>query len=377
MREKKVLIIGGLIALGALALATVAVFNNSGSTPAVATENMPATSESTQGAPVSGVPVVGVPVAASFAPSAGTSLPNTPPARKATMPAKVPRKTSPAFQSTGEICVDARTGRILSGKDQQAKGAPASVTKLMTLFVVLDAVERKKMALDDVVTASARAQSMGGTQIYLAAGERCVARDLLYALIVESANDAAVALAEHLCNSVEEFVELMNKEAAELGMANTKFCSPHGLPPSKKQRAAGMLGDMTTAEDLAKLGVALVTRFPGSLEFCSARTKEFPENSMRKKPLGMRNHNKLLSLFAGCDGLKTGWINAGASIVATASRGNVRVISVVLCGQVKNKKGEVDSDASQLERNQRAAELMYEGFRALDVLQYEPTPYKK
>ncbi|MCD8283242.1 MAG: D-alanyl-D-alanine carboxypeptidase [Opitutae bacterium] len=286
-----------------------------------------------------------------------------------------PRKAMASFTDAGEICVDAETGRMLAGRNINATCPPASVVKVMTLYVVLDALSRGEIALDDRIVASRRAYAMGGTQLYLDVGEPCVVEDLIYGLMLQSANDAAVALAERVSGSVESFVARMNATAQELGMAKTKFRSPHGLPLSKKEKAAGEKPDMTTAEDLAKLAVALLKKFPQTFKYCSTISREFPANEKRAQPFPMVNHNKLLKSFAGCDGLKTGWTNDGASIVTTASRGNKRVVAVVLGGCVKNKKGVIDAKTSQRERNQRAAELMYAGLRELDALKYEPTPY--
>lgn len=291
------------------------------------------------------------------------------------VPVKAPRPAMKNFSCAGQICIDAETGKILSGRNANVRHPPASVTKLMTIFLVLDAVKAGKIELSTPVKASRRAQNMGGTQVHLAAGEVNSVDDLLYALMLQSANDAAVALAEKVSGSVEDFVVAMNAKARELGLNNTKFSTPHGLPVSKKERAAGKLPDMTSAADLAELSRALIKTHPSVFRYSAAKTKMFRELSVDRKPLPMGNHNTLLRLFPGCDGLKTGWTNAGASIVTTASRGNRRVIAVVLGGIVPGaQKGSVDAKTSQRERNQRAAELMFEGLKKLDALKYEPTP---
>ncbi|MBQ9758233.1 MAG: D-alanyl-D-alanine carboxypeptidase [Opitutales bacterium] len=293
----------------------------------------------------------------------------------ARVPVKAPRPATKNFSCAGQICIDAETGKILSGRNANVRHPPASVTKLMTIFLVLDAVKAGKIELSTPVKASQRAQNMGGTQVHLAAGEVNSVDDLLYALMLQSANDAAVALAEKVSGSVEDFVLAMNAKARELGLSNTKFSTPHGLPVSKKERASGKLPDMTSAADLAELSRALIKTHPGVFRYSAAKTKMFRELSVDRKPLPMGNHNTLLRLFPGCDGLKTGWTNAGASIVTTASRGNRRVIAVVLGGIVPGaQKGSVDAKTSQRERNQRAAELMFEGLKKLDALKYEPTP---
>ncbi len=298
------------------------------------------------------------------------------PAAEASRIPKAPRKTLNSFRAAGEICVDAETGAMLSGTNIRRQCPPASVTKIMTLYIVLEALESGKISSGDVVLASKRAYGMGGTQLNLDVDEPCKIEELIYGLMLQSANDAAVVLAEAVSGNVEDFVAEMNRKAEALGLMNTHFVTPHGLPPSRKERSAGKRADMTTAEDLAKLSVALLKRFPDSLRYSATIVREYPANEKRKLPMPMKNHNRLLEIFDGCDGLKTGWTNDGASIVTTASRGNKRVIAVVLGGLVKNKKGEIDAKTSQRERNQRAAELMYRGLQSLDVLRYEPTPFK-
>ena len=247
----------------------------------------------------------------------------------------------------------------------------------MTIFVVLDAVDAGEISLSTPVVASRRAQDMGGTQVYLAEGEVNSADDLLYALMLQSANDAAVALAEAVAGSTENFVARMNAKARELGMTRTEFSTPHGLPVSRRERAQGKQPDMTCAEDLAKLARALISAHPEVFRYTAETSKLFREFRLDAKPLPMGNHNTLLKTFPGCDGLKTGWTNAGASIVATASRGGRRVVAVVLGGIVPGAaKGVPDARASQRERNRRAAELMFDGLRRIDALKYEPTPQK-
>jgi len=329
---------------------------------------------SSEGKKSSPAPKPSFPSAEKSVPAKARVAAPTPEPKLARAPAKAPRPTMKNFSCAGEICIDADSGEILLGKNENVRHPPASVTKLMTIFVVLDAVSAKKIRLSDAVIASRKAQETGGTQVYLAEGEVNSVDDLLYALMLQSANDAAVALAEYVCGNESAFVEEMNRKARELGLSQTKFSTPHGLPISKKERAAGIQPDMTTAADLAKLSRALISAHPEVFRYTAARTKIFRENRFSVQPLPMKNHNKLLELFPGCDGLKTGWTNAGASIVTTASRGNRRVIAVVLGGIVPAAKGGVDSRTSQRERNQRAAELMFDGFKKIDALKYEPTP---
>ena len=233
------------------------------------------------------------------------------------------------------IVVDADSGEPLFMKNPVEPAYPASVLKLMDLYVVLDLVQQGKISLTDIVTTSAAASNMGGSQVYLKEGEQFTIDDLLFALMIQSANDAAVALAEHCAGSREAFVALMNAKARELGMKNTTFHSVHGLPP-----AEGQLPDVTTARDLATLCRAIV-KLPEALKYTSVAERGF-----RNDTFTMQTHNGLLKRVRGCDGLKTGYFRvAGYSIAATAQRDGRRVIAIVLGSQTKQTR---DSHAAQL-----------------------------
>jgi D-alanyl-D-alanine carboxypeptidase (penicillin-binding protein 5/6) len=180
--------------------------------------------------------------------------------------------------------------------------------------------------------------------------------DLLYALMVQSANDAAVALAEKVAGSTEAFVALMNQRAAELGMTSTVFHSVHGLPPG-----AGQQPDVTTARDFARLSRELL-KHPEALRYTSTRERPFRPNA-GDKTVVMRTHNHLLGDVPGCDGLKTGYIAAaGYSISATAARNQQRVITVVL------------DSADRKRRDAKAAELIAKGFSSLPAVVPVPVP---
>ncbi len=229
----------------------------------------------------------------------------------------------------GAIVIDAATGKVLFEDNADAKAYPASVTKLMVLLLILEAIEAQHLTLDDPITITAEASKIGGSQVYLKENEVFPVDELLYALIVQSANDAATALAIHYAGSKEAFVELMNKRARELEMKDTVFHSVHGLPPAKDQ-----LPDVSTPRDIAKLCQELVKR-PDVLKYTS--TKERPFRAETDKPFIMRSHNHLLGNFEGCDGLKTGYFYAaGFSIAATAQKKGQRAIAVVM-GSVDRK----------------------------------------
>lgn len=225
----------------------------------------------------------------------------------------------------GAVVMDAASGAILAEENADFVSPPASVTKLMTFLVVHDAIAAGQVTLATPITATATDQSMGGTQVNLASGETFSVEELLYAVMVESANDAAHALTQ-IAGGREAFVARMNERARGLGMKNTVFRSPHGLPPDSRKESEG---DLTTPRDLALLARELVSH-TDVLRYSSTRVRPFGQG-VRAEPLYMRNHNKLLGAVDGCDGLKTGYTrSAGFCLVATAQRGGRRVIVVVM-----------------------------------------------
>ena len=238
------------------------------------------------------------------------------------------------------LVLDADTGKVLFSDHPDALVYPASVLKLMNLFVILDQIKHGKVQLDDMVQVTSEAAKTGGSQVYLDTREQFKVEDLLYALMIQSANDAAVALASHIAGSKDGFVDLMNQKAQELGMKNTHFYSVHGLPPD-----AGQKPDETTASDLSILCRKLVA-MPEALKYTSTKVRGF-----RNDTFIMRNHNHLLGEVDGCDGLKTGYFQAaGFSIAASAKRGGVRIIALVM------------GSANRKERDAKASELLAKGF---------------
>lgn len=249
----------------------------------------------------------------------------------------------------GAIVLDDATGQVLFEDNADTRGYPASVTKLMTFFVIMDKVHAGQLTLETPITVSAEASRTGGSQVYLKQGEVFTVDDLLYALMIQSANDAAVALAVHAAGSKEAFVELMNAKARQLGMNNTTFHSPHGLPPAKGQQV-----DLTTARDLALLSRELINH-GDVLRYSSVKVRMLRGNTAN--PFEMRNHNHLLGKLAGCDGLKTGYFSAaGFSLSTTVERNGRRIIAVVL-----------GSEASKT-RDFKMMELVEKGFAALPAV---------
>lgn len=247
----------------------------------------------------------------------------------------------------GAIVVDAISGQVLFEDKADIKCYPASVLKLMDLLIILEKVHQRQLSLDETVTVSPKASKTGGSQVWLADKEIFTVDELLYALMIQSANDAAVALAEKVAGSTEAFVELMNRRARELGMTSTVFNSVHGLPPG-----AGQSPDVTTPRDFAILCRQLL-RHHDSLRYTSTRERVFRPQA-GPKALIMRTHNHLLGAVEGCDGLKTGYYRiAGYSIAATAARNGRRVIAVVLGSE------------DRLVRDAKTKELIAKGFSVI------------
>ena len=226
----------------------------------------------------------------------------------------------PALEFKSIVLMEPVSGQILYENNADEERIPASVTKLMTLLLVFEALENNECSLADVVTASAYASSMGGTQIYLAEGEKMTLEELIIAIAVGSANDAAVAVAEYLAGSEEAFVALMNTKAKDLGMNNTNFMNPNGLPADNHY---------TTARDLSLLVREIVNKYPQILNYTSLKSYTLREDS---KPFELYNKNKLLWWYEGADGLKTGWIGeeSGYNVAATATKDEMRLAAIVL-----------------------------------------------
>lgn len=258
----------------------------------------------------------------------------------------------------GAIVVDAMTGKVLFEDNADGKGYPASVLKLMDLLIILERIEQNQLSFTNQVPVSAKAAKTGGSQVWLAEKESFTVDEMLYALMIQSANDAAVALAEKVAGSTEQFVVLMNKRAAELGMNNTVFRTVHGLPPGRNDP---QVFDITTARDLSILCRELL-RHADTLRYTSTRERIFRPQA-GPKAITMINHDHLLGQVEGCDGFKTGFITKGGySIALTAARNGQRVIAIVL--DSTDRKG----------RDARAAELIAKGFAAAPAPAPKPVP---
>ena len=221
------------------------------------------------------------------------------------------------IKSEAAILMDAATGDVLFELDSEKKWYPASMTKLMTLVVVLDLIEKGQFSLEEKIITSENAASYGGAQLYLEVGEEFTLDDMLKAIILGSANDASVAVAEHVAGSEEAFVDIMNEMAKEIGCKNTHFVNSHGLHHEDHY---------TTAKDMALIAQYSL-RYPKTLEYTSMQYYEFREDP----PTARYSLNKLLWWYPGADGLKTGTTSvAKRNLVATAARDGLRLISVVM-----------------------------------------------
>lgn len=217
------------------------------------------------------------------------------------------------------ILMDAITGKILFEKDPYTQRPPASIAKIMTMLLVMEALERGELTLDDIMIASTRAKETGGTQIFLDVGDEITVEQAMIGMAVESANDAAIVVAECLGGSVEGFVEMMNRRARELGMENTLFVNPTGLPENGE-------GNMTTAYDVALMSRELLTH----PRITTWTTIPWDTQFMGKVYIANKNL-KFIRNYPGGDGLKTGWTEeAGYCLSATALRDDTRMISVVM-----------------------------------------------
>lgn len=224
------------------------------------------------------------------------------------------------LQAEAALLMEYTTGEVLVEKNPHRQLSPASITKMMVLLLVMEAVEAGEIKLTDMVVTTPEAARMGGSQIWLEPGEEMTVAELLKAVGIVSANDASYALAEHVAGSHETFVELMNKRARELGLTNTRYVNATGLEPD-----GGGEGNITSAYDMATLARELL-KHPIVLQWTGTWI-----DSLRGGASFLRNTNNLVRFYEGCDGLKTGYTDeAGFGLVGTAQRSNVRMIAVVM-----------------------------------------------
>ena len=239
-----------------------------------------------------------------------------------------PVPAPPKLAAKSFLLVDFNSGRVIAEKNINKKVEPASITKMMTAYVVYKEIESGRLALDEEVTISKKAWKMKGSKMFVEVGKKVSVEDLLMGLIIQSGNDATVALAEHIAGSESTFADYMNQYAQQLGMMDTNFVNSTGWPNKNH---------VTTAADLVKLATALIKEFPDHYEWY--KEKEYTYNGIRQY-----NRNKLLWRDKSVDGIKTGHTeSAGFCLVSSAVRNDMRLIAVVL----GTKSEKARSDVSQ------------------------------
>ena len=260
--------------------------------------------------------------------------------------------SEPDIDAPSAILIEASSGRILYEKNADEKRHPASVTKVMTLLLVFEAIDSGKINMTDEVSVSENAASMGGSQIFLEVGETMSVEDMIKSVTVCSANDAAVALAEHVSGSEEAFVALMNKRAEELGMKNTHFENTNGLDDTTDTH-------LTSARDIAIMSRELL----GHEKIFDYTT--IWQDTVREGKFTLTNTNKLIRFYKGANGLKTGFTSkSGYCISASAKRDGMQLIAVIM--------GAESSDS----RNVSAKKLFDYGFANYGYIEYPASEYK-
>lgn len=250
--------------------------------------------------------------------------------------------------SHAALLMEKQTGEILFAQNEHEALPPASVTKIMTMLLVMEAIDDGAIALDDTVTVSAHAASMGGSQVFLSEGEQITVDELLKSLCVASGNDAAVALAEHVSGVTELFIDKMNEKAQSLGMHDTHFVNCTGLTAE---------GHLTSAYDIALMSRELLLHHPEIRQYNTIWM-----DTIRGGTFGLSNTNKLIRFYDGATGLKTGYTDkAGYCISATAEREGMELIAVIMRGETADK------------RNNDAKALLNYGFSTYALVDVTPT----
>ncbi len=230
------------------------------------------------------------------------------------------------IQSPSGLLMEVSTGKILYEKDADTKRPPASVTKIMTMLLIFDALEEGKIKLDDMVTTSEHAASMGGSQVFLEPGETQSVDTLLKCISVASANDACVTMAEYICGSEEEFVKKMNERAQQLGMNNTNFVNCNGLDVE---------GHVTTAKDIALMSREMLLKYPQIHNYCTIWMEDITHTTKKgSTKFGLTNTNKLIRQYEYATGLKTGSTGlAKFCVSASAKKENIELVAVIMAAE--------------------------------------------
>ena len=235
------------------------------------------------------------------------------------------------YEAKSWVLMDAATGTILQSGNEHERLAPASVTKVMTMLLIMEAIDSGRIGWEDTVIASESAAAKGGSQVFLKAGETMTVADMVKSIAVSSANDCACAMAEHLAGSEAAFVEQMNQKAKELGMNDTNFVNSTGLDDD-----AGAKDHRTSAHDIALMSRELLTKHPDIKKYTTIWM-----DSIRGGTFGLSNTNKLVRFYPGCTGLKTGYTSgAGYCLSASAERDGMELIAVAMGSGTSQKRND-------------------------------------
>ena len=250
-------------------------------------------------------------------------------------------------QAASAVLMEKETGTVLYEQSPDEKLEPASVTKVMTLLLIFEALDSGKVKKEDIVTVSAHAAGMGGSQVYLKEGEQMTVGELVKCITVVSGNDAAVAMAEHLAGTEGAFVAAMNEKAAQLGMTNTSFVNCTGLPAQ---------GHLTTAHDIALMSRELILNHPSIREYTTIWM-----DSIREGTFGLTNTNRLIRFYPGATGLKTGSTDGALYCMsATAERNGMELIAVVM------------KSPTSAQRFEDVKSMLDYGFSAYSLIEVQP-----
>lgn len=264
------------------------------------------------------------------------------------------------INSTAAVVIEGKTGQILYEKNKDKELVPASITKIMTLLLIFEALDSGKITLDDPVTVSEYAASMGGSQVYLETNETQTVDTMIKCISISSANDAAVAMAEYIAGSESAFVEKMNQKAAELGMVHTHFMNCNGLDDNIES------GHYSSAYDVALMSRELITKYPQISNYSTVWMDSFTHTNSKgeQSEFGLTNTNKLIRSYNGITGLKTGSTSkAKYCLSATAKRDNIDIIAVVMAAP------------DQKTRFSEAASLLDYGFGKCIIYKDEHTDF--
>ncbi len=257
------------------------------------------------------------------------------------------------------VLMEVETGRVLFEYNADERRAPASMTKIMTMKLVMDAIDNDTISMDEYLTTSSYASSMGGSQIFLAENEKMTVKDLFKSMVIASANDAAVVFAEKISGTESNFAKLMNHTAIKLGCKNTNFSNATGLPTDNHY---------TTAKDMGKIACDLLKNYEDDVIPYSSMYESYVREDS-ENPFWLVNTNKLVKQYPDIDGLKTGWIgeDSGYCVTATMKKNGMRLVSVVMGAETPEKRNIDTINILNYGFNNYIADLIYEKGTIIEI----------